>query len=308
MHGYKMNTPQQQQHLQLRHLYDDTHCCILFRFCRSGPINSWKSVDSILVLVSNIIFFPFFIEKKAKNEQRENAVSIDIYGNWYKLCYEQFFSFEKREKKKKEYLSSNDSISLKIFSVVAFFIVADAASAATTTTTITATEVTRFLVWLFQSHHKMAVTFFNIWFTFLNSFMRASCYSIFAQQQHLKHQQKHRSPSTILPQLLLLLLYRDDVFPITFYNHSSSTHCMVSVVLEREDQTKPNSSIFHCSVRCCCETLKFEIFMCYSFASTSFRFPSSPHRPVHRSCVHRSLSYFSKYIMASKYISCALYT
>lgn len=55
----------------------------------------------------------------------------------------------------KKYLSSNDSISLKIFSVATvFFIVADAASAVAA-----AAEVIRFLVWVFQSHHKMAVTF-----------------------------------------------------------------------------------------------------------------------------------------------------
>lgn len=115
---------------------------------------------------------------------------------------------------------------------------------------------------------------------------------------------KHRSPSTILPQLLLLLLlYRDDVFSITFHNHSYSTHTLHGVSFAEEDQTEPNSSIFHCSVRCCCETSKFEIFMCYS--STSFRFPSPPSRLM---CSRRSLSYFSKYIMALKYISCALYT
>lgn len=117
---------------------------------------------------------------------------------------------------------------------------------------------------------------------------------------------KHRSPSTILPQLLLLRSCCCCCCIAMMYFLSLSTitrlvHCMVSVA--GEDQTKPNSSIFHCSVRCCCETLKFEIFMCYSFTSTPYRFALPSVR-----CVHRSLSYFGKYIMALKYISCALYT
>lgn len=107
--------------------------------------------------------------------------------------------------------------------------------------------------------------------------------------------------NTILPPLLLLLLHRDDVFPITFYNHSSTWHSVSCCVKIKLDHTLA----FFIAPCGSCKILKFEIFMCYAFTSTPF-IPFSLY-PFIR-CVHRSLSYFSKYIMALKYISCALYT
>lgn len=130
------------------------HCCIFVFFCRRESVEAVVRSSHEKVLIQFWCwcraFFPFYEMKKKRWTSKENAVSMDICGNWYKLCYELFL-----KKVGKKYLSSNDSISLKIFSVATvFFIVADAASAVAA-----AAEVIRFLVWVFQSHHKMAVTF-----------------------------------------------------------------------------------------------------------------------------------------------------
>lgn len=127
--------------------------------------------------------------KKTKNEQKECC--IDGYIRKFGINYVMniFFSSSKKREtdEKRIYFKQRQCFLEDIFSGSNFY--------CCWCCCCYPPKLPRFLVWLFQSRHKMAVTFFNIWFTFLNSFIHASCYFIFAQQQqHLKHQQKTQEP------------------------------------------------------------------------------------------------------------------
>lgn len=138
--------------------YEYTFCIWHFCFCRVFRQRRRLGDQIMKKCWFNLCWCrTLFFSYRDKNRKSERTVSVDVCGNRSKLRYEWNF---------KIYQPSTDTSQCSLENTPC----AEIGSVATVSAAVRATH---FLVLLFQSHHKMAVSFvfFYVWFTFLNSFI-----------------------------------------------------------------------------------------------------------------------------------------